>query len=62
MIELEMFLNHMRRGSVLVAHDWDNDKMAEVRPMIEASPRFRVVERLTAPRSVGMIVAEVTGR
>lgn len=59
MDELQMFAGMLRSGSVLVAHDWDNDKMAKVRPLIEADPRFEVVERLTSPASVGMIVAEV---
>lgn len=56
--ELDMFLDYLAVGSVLVAHDWDNDKMSAVRPMIENDPRFRIVERLTAPVSVGMVVAE----
>lgn len=61
MIELEMFLDYLGEGSVLVAHDWDNDKMAEVRPLIESDRRFNIVERLTAPESVGMVVADVLG-
>lgn len=59
MQELKMFLGHLAPGSVVVAHDWDNEKMAEVRPMLEADSRFDIVERLTAPESVGMVVAEV---
>jgi predicted O-methyltransferase YrrM len=57
--ELEMFLEYLRPGSVVIAHDWDNDKMATVRPRIESDPRFEIVERLTAPASVGMVSTRV---
>jgi predicted O-methyltransferase YrrM len=60
-VEFEMFRDHLGPGSVLVAHDWDNEKMAELRPMIESDLRFEIVKRLSAPASVGMVVAEVTG-
>lgn len=57
--ELEMFKDYLAPGSVLVAHDWDNDKMAAVRPEIESDPRFEILQRLTGPVSVGMVAARV---
>lgn len=57
--ELAMFRDYFKPGSVLVAHDWDNDKMASVRPEIESDPRFEILQRLTAPVSVGMVTARV---
>lgn len=59
--ELDMFVDYLHAGSLLIAHDWDNEKMATVRPQIESDPRFQIIDRLTGAGTVGMVVARVTG-
>jgi hypothetical protein len=54
--EFEMFAPYLKKGSILMAHDWDTDKMQLLRPMIESSPSWVVTKRLTAPKSVGFAV------
>jgi hypothetical protein len=54
--EFELFERYLKRGSILIAHDWDNDKMETVRPTIEESPDWLLETRLTAPHSLGFVV------
>jgi predicted O-methyltransferase YrrM len=56
--EFGMFLPYLKRDAVLAAHDWDNDKMALVRPIIEHGGEWRITRRATAPQSVGFVVCE----
>lgn len=54
--EFELFERYLKKGSILMAHDWDNDKMQTVRPKIEESPDWLLETRLTAPHSLGFVV------
>ncbi|MFQ5856394.1 MAG: O-methyltransferase [Anaerolineae bacterium] len=54
--EFEMFAPYMGRGSLLVMHDWDDEKMALLRPKIEGSPDGVLVKSISAPHSVGCAV------
>lgn len=54
--EFELFERYLKRDSILMAHDWDNDKMETVRPKIEESPDWLLETRLTAPHSLGFVV------
>ena len=55
--EFEMFRPHLRGGSILSAHDWFNQKMALLRPVIEGSGEWDVKRILTPPASVGLMIA-----
>jgi len=54
--EFELFAPYLKRGALLLAHDWDNEKMALLRPRMEASSEWRMEARATAPESVGFAV------
>ncbi len=54
--EFEMFAAHMQPAALLLAHDWDNEKMELLRPKLEASPTWTLQARATAPESVGFVV------
>ena len=55
--ELALFERHMHPGSVLCMHDWNTEKARLVRPIIETSPRWRIVKVLGLPESVGFVKA-----
>ena len=56
MTEFEMFAPHLGPRALLLAHDWDNEKMALLRPKLEATTEWRLQARATAPESVGFAV------
>ena len=56
MTEFEMVAPHLRAGALLLAHDWDNEKMEMLRPKMEASKEWKLLARATAPESVGFVV------
>jgi len=55
--EFEMFEPYLGNGSILVAHDWCNEKMALLRPIVEASSEWELFRVLLPPKSVGFVVA-----
>ncbi|MBI3663838.1 MAG: class I SAM-dependent methyltransferase [Acidobacteria bacterium] len=54
--EFEMFAPRLEPGALLLAHDWDNEKMALLRPKLEAAAEWNLQARATAPESVGFVV------
>lgn len=56
--EFEMFKPFLRKGAVVLMHDWDNEKMTLLRPKIEQSSEWHVWQTITAPQSVGFAVVE----
>ena len=54
--EFEMFAPHLGPGALLLAHDWDNEKMGLLRPHLEAAAEWNLQARATAPESVGFAV------
>ncbi len=54
--EFEFFSRHLRSGTVMMAHDWNSEKMRRVRPAVEADPQWEEVLRLEPPDSVGFVV------
>jgi len=65
--ELQMLEPHMRSGSLFCMHDWDpyereagvvSAKATLVRPYMEQSPQWNIIQYITRPVSVGMIVAK----
>lgn len=59
--EFTMFKPYLHRGSVLMAHDWDQKKMELLRSIIETSPNWMVEQVLTKPLSVGFAVYRYLG-
>ena len=57
MKEFEMFEPHLSAGSILMMHDWDNEKMTLVRQRVERDKRWRIEKVLGHPQSVGFAVA-----
>ncbi|HBH79856.1 MAG TPA: hypothetical protein DDY39_08520, partial [Nitrospira sp.] len=54
--EFEMFAPFLHNGGVVLMHDWDNEKMALLRPALERSSQWRIQQTITAPESVGFAV------
>lgn len=58
--EFEMFDPYLKKDSVLMMHDWENEKMSVVRKRIESGSEWKVLETLTWPHSVGFVVTNRT--
>jgi predicted O-methyltransferase YrrM len=56
--EFRMFEPFLQAGAVVLMHDWDNEKMVLLRPLIEQSPQWRIRQTITAPESVGFALVE----
>lgn len=54
--QYNIVLPHMKDGSWLLIHDWNNEKTAKIKPLIEADPSWRLVDKLEAPISVGIVL------
>jgi cephalosporin hydroxylase len=54
--EFKLFSPCLSAGSILVGHDWFQQKMDALRPVIEKSPEWAVLSVLMPPRSVGLAV------
>lgn len=52
--EYNMFKPFLKKGSILVAHDWDDEKMMALKPLISSSSDWSIEEVLTMPKSVGL--------
>lgn len=59
--EFEMFSPFLPNGAVVLMHDWDNEKMALLRPALEQSLEWHVEHTVTAPQSVGFAVVRHVG-
>lgn len=55
--QYEFFKPFFRPGSILMVHDWEGVKMKLLRPIIEADPQWSIEAQLSAPESLGFIVA-----
>lgn len=65
--DLMLLEPHLKQGTIFCAHDWDLDvrvdggvsiKSQSIRPYIENSPNWEIIEYITKPISVGMVVAK----
>lgn len=56
--EFQMFAPFLASNAVVVAHDWNTDKMALMRPFVENSDEWQIRQRLDKPISVGMVVLQ----
>ena len=54
--EFLMFQPYLNPGSLLIAHDWDNEKMELLRPRLERAPEWHLEKKLTAPHSMGFVI------
>ncbi|OGF61545.1 MAG: hypothetical protein A2Y62_01835 [Candidatus Fischerbacteria bacterium RBG_13_37_8] len=57
LLEYEMFEPYLSAGAILMAHDWCNEKMALLKPMIEKSDTWKLEQILLPPYSEGFAVA-----
>lgn len=51
--QYEFFRRHLRPGSVLMAHDWETDKLRITRAVLESSPDWHRERVISEPDSVG---------
>ncbi len=54
--EFEIFDPYLSERSIVMMHDWDNVKMALLRPNMEKSSNWSLRRSITAPHSVGFAV------
>lgn len=59
--EFEMFTPFLQHGAVVLMHDWDNEKMARLRPALEQSEEWQIEQTITAPQSVGFAIVRHVG-
>lgn len=50
------FKNFLTKGAVMMVHDWNTDKMRDLKPIIENASRWTVDTKLGLPESVGFLV------
>ncbi len=54
--EFQIFEPYLGAGSIVMAHDWNTEKMAVLRPYLEASAEWTLVAEVPPPQSVGFAV------
>ena len=54
--QYNFFLPRLAPDAVMMAHDWHTDKMAQVRPLVEADPKWETLLALEPPYSIGFVV------
>ncbi|MEM1995637.1 MAG: class I SAM-dependent methyltransferase [Thermoplasmatales archaeon] len=57
MEQFNFFLPYMRKGSLLIAHDWFTEKCRLLKPFIEESVDWEIKKVLVPPRSLGCALA-----
>jgi predicted O-methyltransferase YrrM len=57
MSQFRFFESYCRPGAIVVAHDWNTDKSAELRPNLETSLDWNIQHVVGPPKSVGLAVA-----
>jgi predicted O-methyltransferase YrrM len=59
--QFEFFAARSHAGTALFAHDWETEKAAEVRPLLESSEDWEIDTVVGPPKSVGLAVARRLG-
>lgn len=54
--EFSLFEPFLTDGSLLLTHDWYSEKMAKLRPYLEMSKHWEVVQVISPPKSMGFAV------
>ena len=54
--EFRLFEPYLSRNSLVMAHDWNTEKMSKLRPYLEASPVWKLERIVSPPQSVGFVV------
>jgi hypothetical protein len=54
--EFTLFEPYLKSDAILIAHDWNTDKMRRVRPHLESSSEWEFERILEPPYSLGMVV------
>lgn len=47
---------HFHPGTILMAHDWNTDKMAALKPVLLSKPHWKLIKQIDPPDSVGFVV------
>lgn len=55
--QFEFFDARSHAGTALFAHDWETEKAAQVRPLLESSDEWQIDVVVGPPKSVGLAVA-----
>ncbi len=53
------FLPHFHKGSILMLHDWNTEKTAKIKPVLQDNKNWRKVLELHPPTSVGFAIFEM---
>ena len=56
--EFQMFAPFLSSRAVVMAHDWNTEKMRRLRPILEDTSQWTLQKRVTPPHSVGFAVFE----
>jgi len=54
--QYEFFKSFFKSGSVIMAHDWNSEKMRLLKPVLENDPGWEIEVEMDQPESVGFIV------
>ena len=54
--EFQVFEPYLGPGSIVMAHDWNTEKTAVLRPYLEASAEWTLIQLVPPPQSVGFAV------
>ncbi len=52
------FLPYCKIGTIMMAHDWNTEKLRSVRPLIEKDSRWKKLLELQPPASIGFVIYE----
>lgn len=57
--EFRMFEPRMNTGAILIAHDWNDEKMSKLRPYLEEKKDWRHIASVDPPQSVGLVIYQL---
>lgn len=57
--QYEYFLPHFHSGTILMVHDWNTEKTRTLKPILLNDTKWKLVQELHPPVSVGMAVFEM---
>jgi predicted O-methyltransferase YrrM len=56
--QFNYFLPHFHKGTIIMMHDWNTEKMAALKPVITENNRFQILRVILPPESVGFAVVK----
>lgn len=52
------FLPHFKTGTIIMMHDWNTEKMIDLKPLITNDKEWEIVKVIAPPQSVGFAIAK----